>query len=652
MTCKATGDMAHRRTTSTNSPTWPSDDRARRVALPGVRFTLLTDRGVFSHGHVDTGTAAAPPRGAVAADDGDVPRSRAAAPGAIALTLAQALARRHGVGGRRQRPRPRPVPSQRGSATAAPTCASPPPTRCPAELRVRPDLDATRRSASARPRCTSCCSRGSAASHRAATRGLVVQKHLGCRLAAAMADRAGPPGRPASPAGAGFRLLASRVTGDSVTRTPCAPSRQITECAWRLHDCEVGRPRCGAVAPGGRSAAAEVVQQLQSSARTSNARRRGDRAAVGRRDGCDVLVAARAARSRRARRTAAGRAPARGPLRARRPGPGRRSRAACTTSWSGQEGLDQDPPAAGAGPTSRAARTISAMRLFGGPVAGREQLAVDVEERDDVGIAAPGGGPPRYRRRRPGRRAAGRESPPVTSTTGRPAAASSSSRRRVTPGRTLANALDPHAWHTGGRSVPQRGQPSDRRRFGRRRRRSARTRATNDTSGRPAAGPGPACCARTRPLRPGRAGARSARLVTSERFHGSSSRPVDHLDDRPAGALASTGRTHPPLPDHASAERGARRHEQARARRRGGPLDRDVAGVPGRRAAPPAAPRRARRAPPPRRGPGRSPRPRRGCRRRRRPRRRPRPTRPAARRPSGPARAAGAGERPASSGDG
>jgi 16S rRNA G1207 methylase RsmC len=27
------------------------------VALPGVGFTMLTDRGVFSHGHLDTGTA-------------------------------------------------------------------------------------------------------------------------------------------------------------------------------------------------------------------------------------------------------------------------------------------------------------------------------------------------------------------------------------------------------------------------------------------------------------------------------------------------------------------------------------------------------------------------------------------------------------------
>jgi hypothetical protein len=45
---------------------------------------------------------------------------------------------------------------------------------------------------------------------------------------------------------------------------------------------------------------------------------------------------------------------------------------------------------------------------------------------------------------------------PVTATTGRFAAASSSSRSRVTPGFTVAIALDPQAWHTEGRTVPHR----------------------------------------------------------------------------------------------------------------------------------------------------------------------------------------------------
>jgi 16S rRNA G1207 methylase RsmC len=34
-----------------------SDTEIVDVALPGVAFTMLTDRGVFSHGHLDTGTA-------------------------------------------------------------------------------------------------------------------------------------------------------------------------------------------------------------------------------------------------------------------------------------------------------------------------------------------------------------------------------------------------------------------------------------------------------------------------------------------------------------------------------------------------------------------------------------------------------------------
>ena len=34
-----------------------SDTESVDVTLPGVAFTILTDRGVFSHGHLDTGTA-------------------------------------------------------------------------------------------------------------------------------------------------------------------------------------------------------------------------------------------------------------------------------------------------------------------------------------------------------------------------------------------------------------------------------------------------------------------------------------------------------------------------------------------------------------------------------------------------------------------
>lgn len=38
-------------------PASGSDERIVDVALPDVAFTMVTDRGVFSHGHLDTGTA-------------------------------------------------------------------------------------------------------------------------------------------------------------------------------------------------------------------------------------------------------------------------------------------------------------------------------------------------------------------------------------------------------------------------------------------------------------------------------------------------------------------------------------------------------------------------------------------------------------------
>jgi 16S rRNA (guanine1207-N2)-methyltransferase len=69
-------------------PSVGSDVRTVDVALPDIAFTLDTDRGVFSHGHVDTGTALllreapAPPRAGDLLDLGC---------GAGAITLALAL---------------------------------------------------------------------------------------------------------------------------------------------------------------------------------------------------------------------------------------------------------------------------------------------------------------------------------------------------------------------------------------------------------------------------------------------------------------------------------------------------------------------------------------------------------------------------------
>ena len=40
-----------------DDPHAPSDEEMVDVALPDVAFTMLTDRGVFSHGHLDSGTS-------------------------------------------------------------------------------------------------------------------------------------------------------------------------------------------------------------------------------------------------------------------------------------------------------------------------------------------------------------------------------------------------------------------------------------------------------------------------------------------------------------------------------------------------------------------------------------------------------------------
>ena len=69
------------------TPEVGSEVRAVDVALPDVAFTMETDRGVFSHGHVDTGTALLLREAPAPADSGDL-LDLGCGSGAIALTMA------------------------------------------------------------------------------------------------------------------------------------------------------------------------------------------------------------------------------------------------------------------------------------------------------------------------------------------------------------------------------------------------------------------------------------------------------------------------------------------------------------------------------------------------------------------------------------
>ena len=68
-------------------PSVASETTAVDVALPDVAFTMTTDRGVFSHGHLDTGTSLLLREAPAPAATGDV-LDLGCGTGAIALTLA------------------------------------------------------------------------------------------------------------------------------------------------------------------------------------------------------------------------------------------------------------------------------------------------------------------------------------------------------------------------------------------------------------------------------------------------------------------------------------------------------------------------------------------------------------------------------------
>ena len=84
----------------------------------------------------------------------------------------------------------------------------------------------------------------------------------------------------------------------------------------------------------------------------------------------------------------------------------------------GHERLHQQPSRRAIAARRAGRATSSAIACSAARIARGEQLGVEVEERDDVGIAARGAARPRCRRRRRRGRAARRTSP-VTATTGR-----------------------------------------------------------------------------------------------------------------------------------------------------------------------------------------------------------------------------------------
>ena len=69
-------------------PDVDSDRRSVDVALPDVAFTMLTDRGVFSHGRLDTGTALLLREAPPPAPEGDL-LDLGCGSGAVAMTLAR-----------------------------------------------------------------------------------------------------------------------------------------------------------------------------------------------------------------------------------------------------------------------------------------------------------------------------------------------------------------------------------------------------------------------------------------------------------------------------------------------------------------------------------------------------------------------------------
>ena len=116
--CQATDGMPHYFDPSPGATS--AEATVRGGAARDVAFTMRTDRGVFSHGRLDAGTAVllrsapAPPATGVGLDLG-------CGAGPIALTMALRVAGPRRVGGRRQRAGPGAVRGERRRPTGVAT---------------------------------------------------------------------------------------------------------------------------------------------------------------------------------------------------------------------------------------------------------------------------------------------------------------------------------------------------------------------------------------------------------------------------------------------------------------------------------------------------------------------------------------------------
>ena len=212
--CQATDGMPHY---FDESPATGSAEATVHVELPDTSFTLRTDRGVFSHGRLDAGHGAAAARRARAAADGRRRSTSAAAPGrspsrSPAGRPAPRCGRSTSTNGR-GRCAPRTPPP-----TGSPTSSSPRPTTCPPTC-ASTSSGRTRRSASARRRCTSCWPAWLDRLTPAGRAVLVVHKHLGSdSLQRWLIEHGWPTTRLAS--AKGYRLL-------DVHPRPAARSREL-----------------------------------------------------------------------------------------------------------------------------------------------------------------------------------------------------------------------------------------------------------------------------------------------------------------------------------------------------------------------------------------------------------------------------------------